>query len=161
MRSGGWFGTSGHLKSPPRGRGCQSYHGLMGRKRVITKYFSNWPAPVMVVTFLYLYFQTHSKFFSSSWSCLGIQSENTEKTGTWWSDQHWILTVWSRAGQTKHSWEQDSERRGCRVGCLDWLLFSWKPLEPWPLGGTASPTIPPVISPKSSWCPPVTFSGEY
>lgn len=56
---------------------------------------------------------------------------------------------------------QGSEGRGCHVGCLYWLLVNGKPLEPWPLGGTASPMIAPVISPKSSRCPPVAFSGEY
>lgn len=155
MRPGGWFGTSGQLKSPTRRRGVRAPMGLTGRKKVITKHFSNWPAPVSVVMFLDLYFQPYPKFFSSSWSCLGIQSENTEKTCMWWSDQQWILAVWSRAGQTKNRWEQDWE--GSRLPCGLPILapFQLKTFGALATRRHCQSMIVPVLSPKSSWYPPL------
>lgn len=163
MISGRWFGTSRHLKSIGM-RLSELLLGLMGKKNsdhIITKHFSNWPALKVIATLLYLYSLSipTSQFFFIIMVMLRIQLAKYWKDWHLITNSHRIMWGWTSCklvGTRLRSMEKELPGRLL----LFWPLFSRKPFEPWPLGGTAHPMIAPDISFSTEGAPGI-LSGEY
>lgn len=123
---------------------------------MITKHFSNWLALEVLVTLLYLYFLLSSHNFFIIMVMIGNSvSKILKRLGP--DDEFSLHDVELDTLQKGRDKTQKERERVARW--VSWPLFIWKPLEPWPLGGTACPMIAPGISLNTKGAPGI-LSGE-